>query len=139
MMDPFDELVLYLRVAQAFKNGLQMSNRDRALVLAGTCATLLQMTSIADFCRQLVLKNNHGHMLRKYENFEAATQDPDFGVFLKQVRRKLSPEAAEAHLSKLDYHCDVRPTDYSTQSEYAAAVMGVDAEWLNDHFGQGNL
>ncbi len=134
-MDPFDELILYLRVAQAFKNGLQMSNRDRALVLAGTCATLLQMTPIADFCRQLVLQNNHGHMLRKYENFEAATLDPDFGVFLKQVRRKLSPEAAEAQLISLGYHCDVRPTDYPTQNEYAAAVMGVDAEWLNDHFG----
>lgn len=135
MSDPFDEMIIYLRAAQAFKNRLQMSNRDRALVLAGTCACLLQMKPVADFCRQLVLQNNHGHMLRKYETFHDATEDSDFGVFLKQVRRKLMPEHAESQLVSLDYHCDVRPTDYPTREEFAAAVMGVDLEWLEDHFG----
>lgn len=135
MSDPFQELILYLRVAQAFKNRLRMSDRDRALVLAGTCASLLQMTPIADFCRQLVLQHNHGHMLRKYSSFAEALEDSDFGVFLKQVRRKLTPEQAETQLVVLDYQCDVLASDYTTKSEYAAAVMGVDAEWVNDHFG----
>ena len=138
MSDPFEELIIYLRVAQAFKNRLQMSNRDRALVLAGTCACLLQIDSVAGFCRELILKNNHGHMLRKYASFKEATEDPDFGVFLKQVRRKLMPEHAESQLVSLDYHCDVRPTDYETKKEFAAAVMGVDPEWLDDHFGEAN-
>ena len=135
MSDPFEELIIYLRAAQAFKNRLQMSNRDRALVLAGTCATLLSMPPIAAFCRKVILQHNHGHMLRKYDSFSKATEDPDFGVFLKQVRRKLSPEQAEAQLIALDYHCDILPSDYPTKAEYAAAVMGVDAEWLQDHFG----
>ena len=103
--------------------------------MAGACASVLQMTPIADFCRQLVLKNNQGHMLRKYETFADALDDPDFGVFLKQVRRKLMPEYAEAQLMVLNYRCDVRATDYDSNFEYAAAVMGVDAEWINDHFG----
>ena len=135
MSDPFDEMILYLRVAQAFKNRLQMSDRDRALVLAGTCATLLQFQSIANFCRELILQNNRGHMLRKYENFQVATEDPDFGVFLKQVRRKLTPEKAESQLLTLEYQCDVRSADYPTKLQFASAVMGVDSEWLEDNFG----
>jgi hypothetical protein len=114
---------------------MQLSDRDRALILAGTCASMLQMMPIADFCRQLVLTNNQGHMLRKYSSFGEALEDPDFGVFLKQVRRKLMPEYAEAQLMALDYHCDVRASDYASKFEYAAAVMGVDAEWIHDHFG----
>ncbi len=135
MTDPFDELILYLRVAQAFKNRLQMSDRDRALVLAGTSASLLQMNCVANFCRELILQHNQGHMLRKYKDFRIATEDPDFGVFLKQVRRKLSTESAEAQLVSLDYQCDVRPTDYATQIDYVAAVMGVAGAWLEDNFG----
>lgn len=135
MSDPFNELIVYLRVAQAFKNRLRMSDRDRALVLAGISATSLQMTSIADFCRQLILQHNHGHMLRKYPSFAAALEDADFEVFLKQVRRKLTPEQAEAQIITLGYECDVLPSDYTTKTQYAAAVMGVDAQWLKDHFG----
>lgn len=135
MTDPFDELILYLRVAQAFKNRLQLSDRDRALVLAGTCATMLDLNSVADFCRELILQNNRGHMLRKYDSFQTATEDPDFGVFLKQVRRKLTTEKAESQLLTLEYQCDVRSGDYETQLEFASAVMGVDCEWLQDNFG----
>ncbi len=135
MLDPFQELILYLRVAQAFKNRLQMSDRDRALVMAGTCASVLQMNSIASFCRKLILQNNHGHMLRNYEAFAEALNDSDFGVFVKQVRKKLSPEAAEAKLQTMGYRCDVLPSDYETKLEFAAAVMGIDAAWLNANFG----
>ena len=74
-------------------------------------------------------------MLRKYSTFREALEDPDFGVFLKQVRRKLMPEYAEAQLVDLNYQCDVRSTDYESEFEYAAAVMGVDPEWIHDHFG----
>ncbi len=134
-MDPLKELIVYLRVAQAFKNRLQMSDRDRALILAATCASMLKMNSIANFCKQMVLQNNRGHMLRKYETFHDALEDPDFGVFLKQVRRKLSFVDAQAKLSAFEYFCDVRESDYETDTEYAAAVMGVDPDWLEDHFG----
>ena len=136
MLDPFQELILYLRIAQAFKDRLQMSDRDRALVMAGTCASVLQMNSIANFCRKLILQHNHGHMLRKYETFAEALEDSDFGVFVKQVRKKLSPESAQTSLQEMEYHCEVLPTDYETKLEFAAAVMGIDATWLTDNFGE---
>ncbi len=137
MLDPFQELILYLRVAQAFKDRLQMSDRDRALVMAGTCASVLQMSSIANFCRKLILQNNQGHMLRKYAAFSEALEDSDFGVFVKQVRKKLSPESAHSNLQAMDYHCEVLPSDYETKIEFAAAVMGIDASWLAANFGDG--
>lgn len=74
-------------------------------------------------------------MLRKYDSFAEALGDSDFGVFVKQVRKKMSPELAEAKLGELGYRCDVRPSDYESKLEFAAAVMGIDAEWLTANFG----
>ncbi len=75
-------------------------------------------------------------MLRKYSGFAEAITDPDFGIFLKQVRRKLPPGEALGLLTSLDYECDVKEGDYESEFEYAAAVMGVDADWLNNQFGK---
>lgn len=135
MVDKLQELVLFLRLAQAFKNRLQMSDRDRALVLAGTYAAMLQMHPVAEFCRKLILQNNHGHMLRKWPTFARAIEEPDFGTFLKQVRRRLPTERAEIRLEELGYECDVRREDHETVEEYVSAVMGIDTEWLNENFG----
>ena len=135
MSEMLKELILFLRLAQAFKNRLQMSDRDRALVLAGCYASILQMAPVSGFCRQLILQNNHGHMIRKWDSFADALEDPDFGVFLKQVRRRLPTERAETLLIEFGYECDVRRDDYPSDQAYAAAIMGVDADWLNDNFG----
>ncbi len=135
MPDPMKEMILFLRLAQAFKNRLQMSDRDRALVLAGTYASMMQMVPVAEFCRQLILQNNHGHMLRKWPTFADAIQENDFITFLRQVRRRLPTERAEVQLEELGYHCDVRREDYQTDLGFAAAVAGVDSEWLVENFG----
>lgn len=135
MPDKLQELVLFLRLAQAFKKRLQMSDRDRALVLAGTYAAMLKMTPVAEFCRKLILQNNHGHMLRKWPTFADAIQESDFITFLRQVRRRLPTEKAESQLVELGYECDVRQQDYDSTEEFVAAVMGVDNEWLVEHFG----
>ena len=87
MVEIVRELVLYLRLAQAFKNKLQMPDRDRALVLAGTCAAILEMKCIDNFCRKLILQNNHGHMMKRWESFAEAIHQEDFGIFIKQIRR----------------------------------------------------
>ena len=133
-MDPFHELILYLRVAQAFKDRLQMPDRDRALLMAGACAHVLNMPEIANFCQKLILQNNQGHMVRKYKDFAAACDDSDFGTLLKSVRRKLGPEQAEAQIVSLNYQCNVLPGDYETKQEFASAVMGVDYDWLKENF-----
>jgi hypothetical protein len=134
-MATFNELIIYLRAAQAFKTRLQMPDRDRALVMAATCAAALKMKPLAEFCRQLILQNNQGHMLRNYPSFFDTIDDPDFEVYLNQVRRKLDPKQAKAQILQLRYRCDAKPRDYKTKSEYAAAVMGVDSKWIKDHFG----
>lgn len=128
------ELVLYLRLAQAYRQHLQMPDRDRALVLAGSCAGLLGMPTIGKFCRQLILQNNPGHMVRRWESFDEALKDDDFHVFLKQLARRLSVERAETALREFRFDCDVRRSDYRTDVEYVAAVMGVDFDWLREHF-----
>lgn len=135
MPDVMKELVLYLRLAQAFKNRLQMSDRDRALVLAGSYAALMQMVPVSGFCKQLILQNNHGHMVRKWDSFEQAIEAEDFLTFLRQVRRRIPVERAETQLSELNYQCDVLRSDYESDLEFAAAVAGVDAKWLQENFG----
>jgi len=64
-IDPTREIVIFARLAQAFKNRLQMQDRDRALVMTGVCASMLEMEVIANFCRRLILKNNPGHMIKR--------------------------------------------------------------------------
>lgn len=135
MVEIVKELVLYLRLAQAFKNKLQMPDRDRALVLAGTCAAILNMHSIDDFCRKIILQNNHGHMMRRWGSFAEAIRQEDFGIFLKQLRRRFPVERAETVLSQMNYECDVTRDDYESDEAFAAAVMGVDYEWLSENFG----
>ena len=104
--------------------------------MAATCAAALKMKPPAEFCCQLILQNNQGHMLRNYPSFFDAIEDPDFEFYLRQIRRKLDPEQAESQILLLRYRCDVKPSDYKTKSEYAAAVRGVDSKWIKDHFGK---
>ena len=129
-----DELILFLRLAQGFKERLLLQDRDRALVLAASCAQLNQMPTIAEFCRRLILQNNHGHMVKKWTSMAFALKDADFIHFLKQIRRKLPVEAAEGKLIEIGYECDVKRSDYDNDTQYVAAIMGVDAEWLDEHF-----
>ncbi len=133
-----DEMILFLRLAQAFRNRLQMPDRDRALVLAGSYGALLRMSPISAFCKQLILQNNHGHMVRKWSTFEDAIEDSDFVYFLKQVRRRIPIERAETLLMEYGYCCDVQRSDCDTDVGYAAAVMGVDDQWLRETFGEAS-
>lgn len=133
-IDPTREIVIFARLAQAFKNRLQMQDRDRALVMVGVCASMLEMEVIANFCRQLILKNNPGHMLKRYDTFKLALQTEDFVTFLKQVRRKLATEKAETMLVEFGYKCDVKRRDYDDPDVYIAAVMGVDFDWMKENF-----
>lgn len=130
----FEEMIAYLKLAQAYKARSMPMERNKALVLAAVAADMLQMDPMAEFCRKLVLQNNSGHMLRKYNSFADAVNDSDFGVFVKQLRRKIPFESVSGLLSQLEYHCPVRKSEFATQSEYAAAIMGVDVDWIKENF-----
>ncbi|MDB4777973.1 hypothetical protein OAG68_00790 [bacterium] len=135
MVEIVNELVLYLRLAQAFKQKRRMPDRDRALVLAGTCAAILEMKSVDDFCRKIILQNNHGHMMKRWGSFAEAIRMEDFGIFIKQLQRRFPIERAENFLMQLKYQCDVVRDDYESDEAFAAAVMGVDYDWLTENFG----
>lgn len=135
MTDTFNELILNLRLAQAFKTKWRLPDRDRALVLAAVNACHLDMPAIAAFCRQLILQNNHGHMVRKWESINAALVDPDFLHFCKQLARKLPVEQAETILQELGVPCELTAEDFPDNSTYAAAILGVEWDWLSQNFG----
>ena len=135
-IDPSRELSIFANLAQAFKAKLMMQDRDRALVMVGVCASMMQMTEIANFCQKLILQNNRGHMLKRYDSFEEALQAEDFVTFLKQVRRKLPTERAETLIDELGYFCEVKRKDYDDPDVYAAALLGVDFDWVKENFGQ---
>lgn len=134
-IEPRQELILFLRLARAFKERSKLPDRDRALVMAGTCAALLEMNSIAKLCRAQILQHNHGHMIRKWETFSIAIEDGDFQSLLRQIRKKLPEDRAEELLAEFDYRCPVRKSDHDSNESFAAAVMGVDIDWLSEHFG----
>ena len=135
MTDTFNELILNLRLAQAFKTKWRLPDRDRALVLAAVRACELDIPPLAAFCRKLVLQNNHGHMVRKWDSIQLALEDPDFLHFCKQLERKLPVDQAETTLQELGVKCDLVAENFPDDASYAAAVLGVEWEWLSQNFG----
>lgn len=113
-----------------------MQERDKALVICGTCASLMGMKTIENFCRSVVLQRNHGHMLKRWSSFTEAMEYEDFHLLLKQIRKKLPEETAIELLEEFDYQCDVRKEDHDSNESFAAAVLGIEYEWLIENFGE---
>lgn len=135
-MDPvFEEMAAYLKLAQAYRSRSLMPDRDRALLLAAINASLLQMHPLSELCRKMILQNNPGHMLRKFESVAEAINDSDFHTFAKQIRRKIPFEKSQLIMADLNYTVSIKKSDYGSESEYAAALLGVDVAWIKEHFG----
>ena len=135
MAQPIDQLSVYLHLVQAAQKKKQLPDRDRLLTLAAVCAAENQMHAIAGYCRHLVLENNHGHMLRRWPSVATAIEDEDFQTFLKQVRRRFPPERAESMLTKMGIDRARERETYYSEGEYAAALLGVDLDWLQENYG----
>jgi hypothetical protein len=134
MRDEIDQLATFLYLANANWKKLQMSDRDRLLVLSAIQATDLGFPSIAAFCRQLVLKNNPGHMLRRWDTVEEALKSEDLHVFLKQLRRRFPVERAETMLAEIGIQLANERATYYTPFEYLTSIMGVEPGWLEEHY-----
>jgi hypothetical protein len=130
----FEEMTAYLKLAQAYRSRSLMSDRDRALLLAAIGASYLQMHPLAELCRKMILQNNPGHLFRKFQSVAEAVDDSDFHAFAKQVRKKMPADKAPTILTELDYQVKIRRVDFDTESEYAAALLGVDVAWIKEHF-----
>ncbi|QEG23447.1 hypothetical protein MFFC18_33460 [Mariniblastus fucicola] len=112
-----------------------MQDRDKALVIGGTCASMMQMKAVEKFCRSVILQRNHGHMLKRWDSFTEALEYEDFHLLLKQIKRKLPEDRAIEMLEELDYQCPVRKSDHDSNESFAAAVLGIEHKWLMENFG----
>lgn len=128
------ELAIYLHLARAFWRKKQMSDRDRLLILAGVASNELRLKKISAYCRALILENNHGHMIRRWENFSAALEDSDFLHLFKQICRKFPMEKAESVLDNFGIELANERDTYYSDNEYAAAIIGVRLDWLEKNF-----
>lgn len=135
MSKPFEQMIAYLKLSRGYRQRSMMPDRDRALLLAGIFANLAQLEPIAALCRQLILQNNPGHALRRHESFAEAITDADFQYFVNQVARRIPQEKVSLLLADLNYDCDLNRNDFANDSEFAAAIMGVDASWIKENFG----
>lgn len=124
MAAALDLLPLYLHVARASELRRQPLVCDKLLVLAGAAATEAGMPAIAALCRQRVLANNPGHLLRHYATFDAALADERFVKFHAQLALAHPREKLEHILAQLGVAWEGERDLYYTDEEYAAALLG---------------
>ena len=135
MSQPIDILGTYLHLAAQHGKRLLMPDRDRFLVISAVIAQKIGLFRVAAYCRYLILENNPGHMLKRWTTLKLALEDSDFLHFLKQVQRRFPQERAEQLL--VGEFNIVRANEraaYYDDEEYAASLLGIEVEWLRNHF-----
>ena len=119
-----DELLgTYLHLARASALRRRPMVRDKLLVLAGVTAAEMGLGDIAGICRNKVLSHNSRHLMRRWPSLDDALQDDCFQSYLKQLRRRYTPEKAEHMLSSLGIELARERQLYMSDHEYAAALL----------------
>jgi hypothetical protein len=134
--DDYSQLIRYLKLSQAYRQRSMLSEGHRALLLASVYAHQSGCTAIANYCQRQILQANPGHVLRKFDNLQAALADPDFTYFVNQLRKKIPLEKVDLLLANLGYCFEQQRSDYSSDNEFAAAILGVEAGWIEQVFGE---
>jgi hypothetical protein len=116
-------LGMYLHLARASQLRRQPMVHDRMLVLAGVAAAEMGLADVAAECRQRVLAHNHQHLLRDWPTLDAALADERFQAYVRQLRRRYSPEKAEHLLQSLGVEWVNERAAYYTDQEYATALL----------------
>jgi len=83
----------------------------------------LDLPEVADRCHAAVLARNPRHLLRNWPNYGEALSEERFQAFLRQLRRKYSPEKAEHMLGSLGIDMARERELYATEHEYASALL----------------
>lgn len=130
------QLGVFLHLAQAWNRRRRPLMRDRMLVLAGALASEIGLSSVAEYCRYHVLQHNPHHLIRRWPTLMAALEDEDFQSFLKQVRRRYPAEKAERILDNLGLTMARERDAYYSDSEYAAAILGMTPAELDRLHGR---
>ena len=103
-------------------------------MIAAVTASERHMESLAGYFRHKVLEHNGGHMLKRYETMFDALNDPDFLVFLKQIRRRFPIERVESQLDEFGELARIAPRDERPEFETLAAMAEADPEWIRATF-----
>ncbi len=136
MSRPIDLLGLYLHLAHASQQRRRPLVRDKLLLLAGVIAARMELPHIDALCRQRILENNPGHMIRRWPSFANALEESDFLALLRQAQRRYPLEKAERMLATLGIDMAREREAYYSDNEYAAALLGATPEELEERFGR---
>jgi hypothetical protein len=129
-------LGVYLHLARASNLRRQPMVRDKLLVLAGVTASEMGLDDVAALCRERILAHNGRHLVHRWPTLADANADERFQVYLKQLRRRYSPEHAEHLLTTLGIELGRERETYFNDHEYAAALMGGTPETMPSMLAQ---
>lgn len=118
-------LGMYLHLARASQLRRQPLVHDKMLVLAGVTAAEMGLEDISAECRERVLAHNQQHLLREWPTMDAALADERFQSYIRQLRRRYSPEKAEHLLESLGVEWTNERATYYTDQEYASALLAA--------------
>jgi len=135
MREPIDVLASYLQLAQAAKLRKQPLVHDRVLLLAGVIAAQIDLTPIAAACREQILTHNPRHLVGRWRTIAEGLGEEDFQSLVNQLSTRYGPERVEQLVHQLEASETVERADYSSDGEYAAALLGLDWDELQRKFG----
>jgi len=135
MRQPIDVLASYLQLARAAKQRKQPLVRDRVLLLAGVIAAQIDLAPIAAACREQILAHNPRHLVSHWQTIGEALDEEDFQALVNQLSTRYGPERVEQLVQQLETSEAIQRADYSSDGEYAAALLGVDWDELQRRFG----
>lgn len=130
-------LGMYLHLARASQSRKQPMVCDKLLVLAGVQAEQMGLEPISALCRHKVLSHNARHLLRQWPTVTDALEDERFQAYLKQLRRRYSPEKAEHMLHTLGIELGRERDAYFSDLEYASALLDTTPESIAAVLAQG--
>jgi hypothetical protein len=101
------------------------------LILAGVQAEEMGLGQISALCRQKILARNAHHLVRTWPTMTAALEDDEFQSYLKQLKRRYSPEKVEHMVHSLGIELGRERDAYFDDCEYAAALLNTRPESID--------
>jgi hypothetical protein len=132
-------LGIYLHLSRASQLRRQPMIRDKLLVLAGVQAEEMGLEQISALCRQRILAHNSRHLVGQWPTFASALPDGEFQSYLKQLRRRYSPEKTEHMLHSLGIELGRERDAYFSDLEYAAALLDTKPEEIAGILASGPI
>lgn len=135
MAPPIDMLAHYLHLAHAAELRRQPLVRDRVLLLAAVIAAQIELEPIAAACRERILQHNPRHMAARWPTIGQALAEEDFQALVSQLSTRYGPEHVEHLVAQLGIEREGERAAYTSDGEFAAALLGLNWEELLRRFG----